>query len=158
MPHGNHIYAKSYDTENATMCAYSQSDHASPNWECVLRCCAKFPSINISDQEKDDKHPDTSPSIFFQIYHIIARCTKHGRLPLTNKKICCKCQQDTASGQPEKKYTRKEVVMMETTIYNFHTKFYIPEIWKLAFHIPQLKILGTNHYGDSFKTAFKFRK
>ena len=89
---------------------------------------------------------------------MIARCTKHGKLLLNDKKMFFKCKKDSASEQPTKIYTRKELVMMETTIYNFHTKFYIPEVWKLAFHIPQLKILGTNHYGDSFKTAFKFRK
>ena len=31
MPHGRHIYAKSYDMAKATMCAYSQSDHALPH-------------------------------------------------------------------------------------------------------------------------------
>ena len=36
MPHGHHIYAKSYDTEKATMCEYSQSDHALPHWKYVL--------------------------------------------------------------------------------------------------------------------------
>ena len=107
MPHGRHIHAKAYNMAKATMCAYSQSDHALPHWKCVLRCCAKCPSINIPDQETDDKHPNPSPSIRFHIYHLIARCTKHGRLPLTDKKICRKCQQDSASGQSTKIYTRK---------------------------------------------------
>ena len=31
MPHGLHIYAKVYDMENATMCAYPQSDHTLPH-------------------------------------------------------------------------------------------------------------------------------
>ena len=31
MPHGRHIYAKSYDMEKATMCATSKSDHVSPH-------------------------------------------------------------------------------------------------------------------------------
>ena len=62
-------------------------------------CCAKCQSINIPDQETDDQYPDTSPSIRFHIYHLIARCTKHCRLPLTGKECCCKCQHDTASGQ-----------------------------------------------------------
>ena len=53
---------------------------------------------------------------------------------------------------------RKELVMMETTIYNFHTSFYISAIQKLAFHIPHVQILGTNHCGDSHRTAFKRRK
>ena len=102
MPHARHIYAKSYDMAKATMCAYSQSDHALSHWKCVLQCCAKRPSINIPDQETDYQYPDTSTSISFHIYHLISRCTKHGSLPLTNNKSCCGCQQDAASEQPTK--------------------------------------------------------
>ena len=51
MPHGCHNYLKAYDMENATMCAYPQSDHALPNCKCVLWCCAEFPHINLPDQE-----------------------------------------------------------------------------------------------------------
>ena len=85
----------------------------------------------------DDKYTKTSPSICFRIYHLIARFKKHGRLPLTDNKSCRKCQQDTASGKPKNIYTRKELVMMETTISNFHTSFYILEIQKFAltFHM-----------------------
>ena len=102
MPNGLHIYTKAYDMAKATMCAYSQSDHTLPHWKCVLRCCAKCPSINLPDQKTDDQYPDTSPSICFQIYHMIARCTKHGRLALNDNKICCNCQQDSDSGQSTK--------------------------------------------------------
>ena len=158
MPHGRHINAKAYDTEKATMCAYSQSYHALPNCKCVLLCCAKCPIITITDQETDDQYPDTSPSIRFNIYHIIARCTQHDRLPLTDRKNCRNCQQNTASGQLTEIYTRKELVMMETTISDFHTSLYITEIQKLEFHIPHIQILGTNHCGDSRQTAFKRRK
>ena len=45
--------------------------------------------------------------------------------------------------------------MMETTIYNFHTSFYIPEINQLAFHIRYVQILGTNQCGKSSQTEFK---
>ena len=31
MPHGRHIYAKSYDMANAKMCTNSQSDHELPH-------------------------------------------------------------------------------------------------------------------------------
>ena len=48
--------------------------------------------------------------------------------------------------------------MMETTISNFYASFYIPEIQKLAFHIPHVQILGMNHCSNSRKTAFKRRK
>ena len=114
-----------------------------------MRCCAQCLSINIPDQETDDNYPDTSPSIRFHIYHLIARCTKHGRLPLTEKEISCKFQHDTDSGKPRKIYTRKELVLIETTIYNFHTSFYIQAIQKLEFHITHVQILGTNNCGDS---------
>ena len=127
-------------------------------WKCVFQCCSQCPSINIPDQETDDKHPNPSVSICFHIYHLISRCTKHGRLPVTDKKICRKCQQDTTSGQSTKIYTRKELMIMETTIFNFHTSFFIPEIQKLEFHIPHVQILGTNHCGDSRRTAFKRRE
>ena len=149
MPHGRHIYSKSYDMSKEKMCAKSQSDHTLPHWKCVLRCCAQFPSINIPDQETDYKHTNTSPPISFHIYHLIARCTKHVRLLLTNKKSCRYCQQDTASVKSTKVYTRKELLMMETKISYFCTIFYIQEIHKLAFHIPCVKILGTNHCGNS---------
>ena len=48
--------------------------------------------------------------------------------------------------------------MMETTISNFDTSFYIPEIHKLAFHILPVQILGKNHCGDSRRNAFKLRE
>ena len=88
MPHRRHIYAKSYEMAKATMCANSQSDHALPHWKCVLICCSQCTSINITDQETDDRHPNPSPSISFHIYHLIVRFTKHGRLQLSDKKSC----------------------------------------------------------------------
>ena len=47
---------------------------------------------------------------------------------------------------------------METTISDFHTSFYIPAIQKLAFHLPHVRILGTNHCGELRRTAFKRRE
>ena len=114
--------------------------------------------ITITDQETDDQYTNTSTSIYFHIYHLIAHCTKHGRIPLTDKNIYCKCQQDTASGQPTKIYTRRELVMMEKTISNFHTSFYIPAIQKLAFKISHVKKLSTNRCGDSLRNSFKPRE
>ena len=149
MPHGHYIYFKAYYMANATMRAYPQSYHALPHCKCLLRCCAKCPSTNLPDQETYYHYSDTSPSIRFQMYHLIARCTTHGRLPLTDKKTSHKCKQDSALGQSTKIYTRKELVTMETNIYNFHTSLYIPEIQKLAFHIPHVQIVGTNHFGYS---------
>ena len=45
--------------------------------------------------------------------------------------------------------------MIETTIYDFRTSFYIPAIQKLAFRLPHVRILGTNHCGAMRRTVFK---
>ena len=44
---------------------------------------------------------------------------------------------------------------METTISDFYTSFYIPAIQNLAFHLPHVRILGTNHCGEMRRTAFE---
>ena len=132
MTHGRHIYAKSSDMLKAKMCAYPQSDHSLTHWKCVLRCCAKFPCVNIPDRVKHDQYYDITPSILLHIYLLILRCTAHGRIILNDKKVCFMCKHDSASEQYRKMYTRKELLMMETTIYNFPTSFYIPVIHKVG--------------------------
>ena len=136
MPHGCHIKAKAYYTAKAKMCAYSQSYYALLHWKFVFLYCVKCPSINLPDQETYDKYPNTSTSTCFHIYHLIAPCTIHGRLPLTENKSCCKCQHDNVSGQSTKIYTRRELVMTETNFSNFHSSFIFQQsrIWPFTFH------------------------
>ena len=50
MSHGRHIYAKASDMEKEKMYEYSHSYHALSQWKCVLRCCAKFPCVNIPEK------------------------------------------------------------------------------------------------------------
>ena len=40
----------------------------------------------------------------------------------------------------------------------FHASLYIPAIQKLAFHLPHVRILGTNHCGELRRTALKRRE
>ena len=47
---------------------------------------------------------------------------------------------------------------METTISDFHTNLYIPAIQNLAFRLPYVRILGTNHCGEMRGTSFKRRE
>ena len=68
------------------------------------------------------------------------------------------CRQESSQDKSTKIYTRKELVMVETTISEFHTSFYIPAIQKLAFHLPHVHILGTNNCGEMRRTAFKLRE
>ena len=58
----------------------------------------------------------------------------------------------------KKIHTRKELVITETKISDFHTSFYIPDIQKLAFHLPHVRVLDTNHCGEMRHTAFKRRE
>ena len=89
---------------------------------------------------------------------VLGWTTSHGRIPLKDKKICYMCKQESASKEFRIIYTRKELVVMEATISDFHTCFYIPDIQYLAFHLPRVRILGTNHCGEMQRTAFKRRK
>ena len=68
------------------------------------------------------------------------------------------CKQESLPDKSTKIYTRKELIMMETTISDFHTSFYIPAIQNLAFHLPHVLILGTNHCGEMRRIAFKRRE
>ena len=68
------------------------------------------------------------------------------------------CKQEYSTDKSTKIYTRKEFVMMETTISDFHTSFYIPSIKQLVFHLPHVRILRTNHCGELRRTAFKRRE
>ena len=47
--------------------------------------------------------------------------------------------------------------MMETTIYDFHTSFHIPSTQKLAFHLPQMRLLGTNQCGAMRHTEISIK-
>ena len=46
---------------------------------------------------------------------------------------------------------------METSIADFHTSFYIPEIKNIAFHLPHIRIIGTNQCGNTHREALKCR-
>ena len=49
----------------------------------------------------------------------------------------------------------KELVLLETSITEFHKQFYIPEIKKLPFHLPHVHIIGTHQCGKEHHDEFK---
>ena len=65
------------------------------------------------------------------------------------------CEQESLPDSSTKIYTRKELVMMETTISDFRYSFYIPAIQEWAFNLPHVRILGTNNCGEMQRAAFK---
>ena len=157
MPHGRHIYAKASDMVKATICTYPQSDHALPHWKCVLQCCAECPYVNIPDQETDKNMRKQHPQLGFKFMKsldvVLPMVELHRK-----KENMYMCKQETLSDKSTKVHTRKELVMMERTISDFHTRFYIPAMHKLAFHLPHVQILGTNNCGEMQRTAFKQRE
>ena len=64
---------------------------------------------------------------------------------------------NTANVLLAKLFTRKDLFIMETSIADFHSSFYIPTIKKLAFHLPCVRILGSNHHGNTQREALKCR-
>ena len=48
--------------------------------------------------------------------------------------------------------------MMETTISDFHIRYYIPAIQRLAFNLPHVRIIGINHCGKMRCTSLKRRE
>ena len=101
MPHGHHSYQTAYDMAMATIFKYPQYRHELPHWKYVLRCCANYPSIYLPSQESYMHHSNTSHTIHFRVYHLIAHCKVHGRWPLDEKKMCRLCLHYPASVTPE---------------------------------------------------------
>ena len=65
------------------------------------------------------------------------------------------CSTYISSVTPVKLYTRKEFILLETLISEFHSKYYIPAIQKLAFHFPHVHIIGTHHRGKEHHESFR---
>ena len=68
------------------------------------------------------------------------------------------CEQESSPDESTKLYTRKELVMIEATVSDSRTSFYIPAFQKLAFQLPHVRILSTNHWGEMRHTVFKRRE
>ena len=77
------------------------------------------------------------------------------KTPTGRKENCLLCLHDPYSLQPTNLYTRKDIVIMEISISYFHTSFYIPEIQRLSFHLPHVRILGTHYCVNTRREAFK---
>ena len=80
IPHGKNIFQAAYDMSTATMFAYTSSNYALPHWKCVLRCCENFLQIDLQILESDYHNSNVSPTIIFNEYQHIARCTMHDRI------------------------------------------------------------------------------
>ena len=142
---------------NTTMCPCTPTHHGIPHWKGVLHCHDKFPSIVIPTQEANKDTTNTCQTISFNVYKNVPYCTMYGRFPYQELKVCYMCSTMHSTEMTEKLYTRKDLVLLETLIKEFHEKFYIPGIKKMAFNFPSVRILGTHHCDKEFCEAFKRR-
>ena len=141
----------------ATMCPYHSQHHGLPYCKGVLRCCDKYPGNRITHKKKNTDAKNTSSAINFHVYNNVSRCNVNGICPCEEQTICSMCYTDISYVTTGKVYTRKELVLIETSILKFHNKYYITSIKKLAFHLPHVRILGMHHFGKYFREAFKRR-
>ena len=82
----------------------------------------------------------------------------HGRIPLNEKQKCQLREASSDSIVTAKLYTIEDIFMMDTSIVDLHKRVYIPALYKLIFHFPHVKNLGTTHCIHTRQEAFKRRK
>ena len=123
--------------------------------KCALLCCDKCPIIIIISQEANKYTTNTCPTIRFHVYLNVSCCTLHGRRPYKQRTKRSMCSTVPRSDMSENVYTRKQMVLLETTIIEFYEKFSIPAIKKLYFYFPHVRIIGTHHRGKECREEFK---
>ena len=72
--------------------------------------------------------------------------------------MCYICKQESSSDKSKKYTPEKNLLLWRKKIPDFHTIFYIPAIQNFAFHLPLVRILGTNHCGEMRRIDFKRRE
>ena len=117
-----------------------------PHWKCVRRICSNCPTYQIPDVEKEENAGD----IRFHIYLNVSKCHTHGVLP-AGSRCCPTCDNEN----PAKISTRRQLTLMEKPIGVFLQQFYIPMLYKYAFHRPHVMILGKNSTGRAQMSHFK---
>ena len=142
MTHGHHIYQTASELAMTRICSYPQSQHSSPHWKFVLCCCSKYPCIDISIKESDQHNL----KICFHVYILVPLCMVHVRCTPEGGGICWLYLSVPALETNLKLYTRKEFVMTETSIYDYHTSFYIPDFFSMLITCPHAVWYITSEY------------
>ena len=80
-PHLFHVHNTAADLSMAKMCPCPYKNYGMSHWQCVLRCCDKWPIIFIPSQEANKYITNTFPTIRFHVYQHLSRCESHVRHP-----------------------------------------------------------------------------
>ena len=125
------------------------------NFKCLLCCFDILPGISTPCQDTNIYAINMCSTIRFNVYLNVSRFNIHCIRPYEERKCCSRCYIGLSFVTPGKLYTRKEIVLLETSISEYHNKHYFPEIQKLAFHFPHVSIIGTHCCGKEHHEAFK---
>ena len=131
----------------STMCDFPYYQHTLPHWKNVLHFCSRFPIIFTPNQLLVGNTPTKLPTIYFHVYKFVTHCTVSRKMQLSRIIKISVVFHSANCRIKQKIYSRKGLVITKTYNSDFHKKFYITEIQKIAFNLPHLHILDTQNCG-----------
>ena len=78
-PHGFHIYNTPAGMAMAKMYPYTSKNYGLPQFNCLLHCFDKFPSIFLPSQEENKDTTNMCQTIIFHFYCNVSCFTVHGQ-------------------------------------------------------------------------------
>ena len=118
-------------------------------------CFSQCQCIYLPNPESDYHNSNVSPTIFFRLYYLIARCIVHYRRPFNEKRQCKFYDAYISYKVNAKLYQIKDIFIMETLPVDFYQQLYKPSIQKIALHLPQIHRIETNYCSNLHQDDFK---
>jgi hypothetical protein len=144
------LHPKPRDVLRDVMCPWVHNDL--PNWKCVCGICEVCPDYVTPEEEKGTGRD--APTISFQQYVRVTRCTLHGVLTM-NAKNCEDCDSAPLEFKKGKVRTRKLLNKFTRAIGTFLKDYYLPSIMQYKFHLPHVIILSKLHCGAMRQVQFE---
>ena len=144
------LHPKPRDVLRDVMCPWVHNDL--PNWKCVCGICEVCPDYVTPEEEKGTGRD--APTISFQQYVRVTRCTLHGVLAM-NAKNCEDCDSAPLEFKKGKVRTRKLLNKFTRAIGTFLKDYYLPSIMQYKFHLPHVIILSKLHCGAMRQVQFE---
>ena len=148
------VFPKARDVLKSMTCEIAR-DQCLPRWKCVMGRCTLCPFPSLPQMELLANSP--LRTICYGAYRYHSKCKLHGLLS-NHSNICDKCTSAVDLNlmeSPEKIVRRKEITLLESSIYSFHNEVYIPMLHKFKYHIAIVSILNKNYCKKMRCDAFK---
>ena len=115
-----------------------------PKYSCVLNCCSECSGFFVPDADINCKEYLNLSFICFHHYKNISSCSLQKHLFPEHEKAY-NSYMNLEIFEKGNVTTHKILVLKSCRILDFHLEYYIPAIEKLAFHLPNIYILGGNY-------------